>query len=47
MKTVEEYMEAVRRDGLALEYVPEGQRTVELCLEAVRQARGLGAVPCA
>ena len=33
----EEALAAVRQDGRTLEYVPENLRTVELCLEAVKE----------
>ena len=42
----EEALAAVRRDGRALQYVPEELRTAEVCLEAVRRdGRVLGFVP--
>jgi len=34
--TAEEALEAVKKDGLTLQYVPEKLKTLELCLEAVK-----------
>jgi hypothetical protein len=33
------YLEAVREDGNALQWVPDEIKTAELCLEAVKQDR--------
>ena len=42
----EESLEAVKQDGLALEYVPNKLKTTELCLNAVKQnGRALKYVP--
>ena len=44
--TEEEALAVVRRDGLALKYVPDELITVELCLEAVKEhGLALGFVP--
>ncbi|MCR5259963.1 MAG: hypothetical protein K6E40_17675 [Desulfovibrio sp.] len=46
IKTLEEALEAVRRRGLSLKDVPLNLRTVDLCIEAVRQHHGaMMAVP--
>ena len=37
--TPEEALEAVKKDGFALEYVPDELKTEELCLEAVNKNR--------
>jgi hypothetical protein len=36
-KTEQEYLEIVRQDGYALQYVPWERRTAKLCLAAVQQ----------
>ena len=35
--TIEMCLEAVREDGMELQYVPEQMKTYEMCLEAVKQ----------
>jgi len=35
--TEEEALEAVKRNGLALKYVPDNLKTMKLCLKAVKQ----------
>ena len=37
INTFEEAMDAVKKDGRALQFVPEALKTEELCVEAVRQ----------